>query len=115
MYYEILPNGSLSINIEQSDVEAVNSIRERCGNDDGLFMSELLEYAGWTANGRLFQVRPEQVGALTDSPLLTDEMQMNDQGDLTGVGTIWWYPWHEHQDFAERLISEGAVRFAKGS
>lgn len=63
-------------------------------------------------------VRPEHVGALTDSPLLcaSEDAHLNDEG--TGLANleavIYWYPNYMVQDPWDMLIATGRVVFTKG-
>ncbi|MGI9061916.1 MAG: hypothetical protein ACR2H5_25460 [Ktedonobacteraceae bacterium] len=33
-------------------------------------------------------VRPEDIGALTDAPILSDDIEYDDHGDVVSVGTV---------------------------
>ena len=115
MKFNKLPNGALQIQSELEDLEALAAIKDRCGGDDVMFLAELLEYTGWQGNGRLFQVKPEDVGALTDAPLMTDDCRIEDDGTVQVFGSVWWFPNYMVTNFAEKLIEAGKVVFALGS
>lgn len=58
-------------------------------------------------------VRPEEVGALTDSPIIAecDGIDRNDDGDLTAVGKVAWFPRYELDDPWASLRNTGRVVF----
>ena len=43
-------------------------------------------------------VRPEDIGALTDAPILSDGIEYDDQVDVVNVGAIYWYSYYEVSD-----------------
>lgn len=60
-------------------------------------------------------VLPEDIGALTASPILakSDEIVRDeDTGEITSVGTVAWYPQYEVTCPWSRLIDNGEVVFA---
>ena len=56
-------------------------------------------------------VRPEDVGALTDAPILCDEVLYEDNGDKTITGIIAWFPQYETRDPWQELYGLGMVHF----
>jgi hypothetical protein len=58
-------------------------------------------------------VRPEEVGALTDSPLLAecDGIVRDDEGELTDVGKVAWFPDYAVRDPWEELRNRGRTVF----
>lgn len=78
-----------------------------------------LKWADFTedfvGNGVFDTVAPEEVGALTDAPILTDEKRVEDNGDVSFVGKLWWYPSYETTDPLEQLLTDKVVIFSKGS
>ena len=76
-------------------------------------LSELFE--DWLGNGWEF-LRPEQIGALTDAPILTDEIIYGDLGNVEFLGHVWWFPNYAIENEVETLLRNGKVIFslAKG-
>ena len=37
-------------------------------------------------------MRPEDIGALTDAPILSDDIEYDDEGEVVRVGAVYWYP-----------------------
>jgi hypothetical protein len=87
----------------------LSDITQRYGHNDTQFLSELFEETGWTPNGHLMLVRPEDVGALTDSPLVTDDMTHEEDGSVKVYGAVWWFPEYELVNLADKLRKNGAV------
>lgn len=112
MDFRVNPNGSLTITRDPAEVEYLQHLLDRSTHKDRGFLAEMLEYAGWEANGRLFQVAPEDIAALTDAPILTDDLVVLDDGKKEVLGDVWWYPQYELKSFAEKLIADGEVTFA---
>src|ERR1700722_17299367 len=57
------------------------------GPDDVLY--DLLEYhlcKGWE------MIRPEEIGALTSAPIISDDVARNDDGDIIEIGSVYWFP-----------------------
>lgn len=91
-----------SLEIVVDDMEAVRDARD---------IYEVLEWHlcnGWEI------IRPEEVGALTDGMLLTDDFLRNDQGTLLEIGDIFWDSNYQVSDALEALRTEGKVTFVKG-
>lgn len=111
MKIEKEPNGNLVIVAEPQDAEMLADIQRRSGADDVLFMSELLEETGWNGNGVLMSIRPEDVGGLTDAPIVTDDRTIEDDGTVVVNGDVWWFPNYMVENFADTLIKNGRVTF----
>lgn len=56
-------------------------------------------------------VRPEWVAALTDAPIITDDIIFADNGDVEYVGDVWWFPNYMVTDPWEVLKNKGRVYF----
>jgi len=59
-------------------------------------------------------VLPEQVGALTSAPIVSDEISYDDNGDIDHIGVIWWFPEYETRCPVRELIENGEVVFTQG-
>lgn len=112
--FKILDSGNLEITCEDADKEDLQDTLDRCTHRDHGFLADLLEDTGWSGNGRLYQVQPEWIAALTDAPILTDWLVHTDEDDMPEVdGTVWWYPDYAVKSFAEELISTGRTVFVR--
>jgi hypothetical protein len=105
------PNGNLVIVAQKEDIEELKAIKDLCGDNDIQFMDEMLESNGWAGNSVLMRIDPEDVGALTDAPIVTDDRTIEDNGSVTVNGNVWWFPNYMVENFAETLIREGSVTF----
>jgi hypothetical protein len=103
-----LPNGNLQMVANDHDKGVLRNLREYMAASEveaeQLFVSELLNgYAsdnGIVANFEM--VLPEDVGALTDAPLITD-------------GTdVWGYMDYQIKNFLEELIGGNTIEWIKG-
>lgn len=113
MEFRTLPSGNLEITCEEAEKADLQEILEQTTHRDHGFLAEMLEYSGWQPNGRLFAVRPEWVAALTDSPILADDLCYPDDDDPTfsPESNVWWFPTYQTEAFAETLIRDGRVVF----
>ena len=111
MLFEENEQGNLVIKAEPEDAEMLQDIRGRYMNDDLGFLEELLELTGWSTNGRLCRVRPEDIGALTDAPIVTNEWSVEDNGEFLVTGKVWWYPNYMVSNFADGLMTLGHTTF----
>ena len=62
------------------------------------------------ANGWEF-VPPEDIGALTSAPILSDSAQRDDNDKLTAIGDCWWFPNYQVESELETLLEKGHVDF----
>jgi len=79
------------------------------GTDNILF--DLLE--DWLGNGWEF-VNPEEIAALTCAPILSNEVDRNNKGEIIKLGRIWWFPNYQVTDPINELWTEGCVLFDEG-
>lgn len=113
MKHQITPNGNLEILCdEEGDQEMLRELLANTNHKDHGFLADLLEETGWPGNGQLYQVRPEWIGALTDAPILADQLDYtNDGATVPEDAKVWWYPNYMLESFAESLINTGRVLF----
>lgn len=100
MKYEILQNGNLKISVELDEEF----------NTDGDFFSC---FEPVLTNG-LSEVLPEMIGALTDSPIVSDECPDYEEEVLNSDDcNVWWYPEYETTCFIEQLENQGYIIMTK--
>ena len=108
----ITEHGNLRIEIEnRADKAWVRETLANRGGNDKLFLDDLLEHTGWLGSAVLAQIAPEQVAALTDSPILTNEVRYDDNGGVAHIGDVYWYPGYQVHHFGEVLLEQGYVTF----
>lgn len=103
-----LPSGDLRLALTADDEER-DDIRQTV-DQHGIrwALIDLLE--GHLSNGWEI-IEPEEVGALTDALILTDEAERDDYGDLTALGRVYWNPNYQIQDDVEELLTTGAAEW----
>jgi hypothetical protein len=106
--YRELKNGDLEIKTQGKIGKA--AIMEVFGEDDALdsdtAMFQVFEYL--TANG-LNWISPENIGALTSSPILSD----TPDGDIREDSKVWWFPNYQVESPLRTLVEKGRVIFKK--
>jgi hypothetical protein len=108
----IEPNGNLTFIMEAGDDYDMDIIHARCGGDDTRWLSDMLDTFGFLGNG-LETICPEYVGALTDAPMLSDDVELLDEPGKAEVhGRVWWYPQYEVHHFGEVLAKQRRVTFS---
>ena len=58
-------------------------------------------------------MRPEEIGALTDAPILSDDIEYDDEGEVVRVGVVYWYPQYDVADPVAQLLASGSVEFER--
>jgi len=56
-------------------------------------------------------VPPEDIGALTAAPILSDEIVRDDEGRVTEAGRVYWYPDYQVRDEIEEIRKELVLLF----
>ena len=85
--------------------EAVAEGKNICSD---AFMDDLFEHPlcnGWN------RVKPEELAALTSSPIVTDDFQRDNHGKLVKVGRVYWFPNYQIESPVETLRDAGEVEF----
>jgi hypothetical protein len=101
---------------EDGDIEVLMEMKERdyIGENDRVFLVEMLEYFGFSTNGGFQPIQPADVGALTDSPMFADDVDYADDGSQKVIGNVYWFPNYQVENFADTLIRNGKVFFHRG-
>lgn len=112
MRYAETTNGHLNLIAEPEDAEMLSDLFDRHGHNDTEFLAHLFESTGLSPNGQLHLVNPCDVGALTDAPIVSDEVCRNEDGEVIRVGKLWWFPHYAIQSLPDRLVKDGQVLLA---
>jgi hypothetical protein len=112
--YEITENKNLLLYV--TDSKAFREVIDKRDDDDAYgwveAWADALEHA--TGNG-LCHVRPEQIGALTDAPILTDGSPSDDGSTIEPAdANIWWWPQYEGTDPLDELFNNGRIVLTNG-
>jgi hypothetical protein len=90
----------------REEFETIEEMRSAHGIDAAL--ETLLEDHlgnGWE------MVPPEDIGALTSAPILSDEVERDQEGGIADVGRVYWYPEYQVCDEIEELRRKHVVVF----
>lgn len=113
MKFEVEESGRLRFEIEtDEDRESVETILLRTEGDDVSALEQLLDEFGTIGNASFFPISPEDVGALTGSPMVTDCVEYEEDGKPLVSGRVWWFPSYETTNFMQKLLDEGTAVFA---
>lgn len=55
---------------------------------------------------------PEDIGVLTEAPILCADVLRSEAGVVLVVGTVYWYPRYEVLDPVAQLLEHGSIVFA---
>ena len=75
--------------------------------------SKLSEMIEWQLGNGWSWVRPEDIGALTDAPILSDDIEYDDHGNVVSVGAVYWYPHYDIADPSVQLLTDGYIDFVR--
>lgn len=111
--YEITDEG-LVFTADAEDREEIQELMAKYHDPDSRYNwydmeGEVFEHA--TCNG-LSRVNPEDIGALTDSPIYS-EFSLNDDDTYDDDAEFFWYPNYMVSDYIEVLMDEGRVVLIK--
>ena len=105
------PNGNIRIALLEEAREDVQEIASKELDAD----NKLAQVIEWQLSNGWSFVRPEDVGALTDAPILSEEVDTDTQGNVLKVGTVYWYPQYDVRDPVAQLLQNGYVDFVIGT
>ena len=111
MHHIIEPNGNLTFIADAQSMEDLQRIKDRVGGNDAAFLDQMLDEFGFVGNGKLYGISPENIGALTEAPMLSDDVEHDDTGSVNVRGKVWYYPHYMLFDFAQALLDDGRVTF----
>ena len=110
--FELQADGNLKIALLP---EARQDVQEIAASTEWDADTKLAEVLAWQlANGWTW-VRPEDVGALTGAPILSEEVDTDEQGNITQVGTVYWYSDYQVVDPVTQLLENGSIVFTRGA
>jgi hypothetical protein len=111
MDYRITPTGALVFSLSRTEQADLADRRADIGYID---ISEIFADSAIPGNSSLAEIHPEDVGALTSSPMFATDVVYADDGSVASVNQVWWYPNYAVDDPADRLIDTGSVSFTLG-
>lgn len=101
---KILPTGDLQIIADrQAKQEKEKILKMPCDEALRYLLEEHL-CNGWSL------VPPEEIGALTSAPIISDDFTIEDDGHGVVNGNVWWFPNYQITSEIEEIFSnEGAI------
>ena len=108
MKLHIKANGTLIFQISGDDRDNWLETRDERGY---VAIEEIFADSDIPGNSDFEILRPEEIGALTDSPIFGQGAQRDDDGTLLSVENVWWFPNYQIADPAETLLETGSVAF----
>jgi hypothetical protein len=108
--FDLDDKGNLRITLLDDAQEDVQEIASKDLDADNK-LAQVIEWQlvnGWT------MLRPEDVGALTDAPILSEDVDTDDQGNVRSVGIVYWYTEYEVRDPVEQLLQNHFIIFRRG-
>ncbi len=112
MKFTLTETGDLRISIGiEEQMELREAIAESIESDNYLFI-DLLEKV--ICNSDWEFITPEEIGALTDSFILSDTATRDDQGKLQSIDSVYWYPDYQVKSEGRELAECGEIVFQKG-
>lgn len=107
-------NGNVTFMLEGDDALMLDEFEGQAQrNLDHEVLYSMLDYFGYLGNAKFLPIMPEHVGALTDAPMFTDELEVSDAGEHNVKGSVWYYPDYQVKLFSQVLQTEGKVTFRK--
>lgn len=107
--FEVLKNGNLKLTLTVNGKEELTDWLKD-GYNIGIW-SNLLEQT--SCNGSYAYTDANEVGGLTDSPMIISERDIDDEGEIvfTKNTKIWWYPNYMVIDELTELLNEEELIF----
>lgn len=101
--FTILKNGDLEITTDKP-----NSLRDSYENLDADY--SLYDAFDWLTSNGLNWINPEDIGALTSAPILSDS-PCNDDGTFPVDMKVFWFPEYQVESPLRTLVETGKVVF----
>ena len=98
--------GNLVVVASNSDRSEIAHYIRRAGAESALYMA----FESIIGNSDLDWIPAEDIGALTDSPII-GESSVRDDGTREVWGRVWWFPDYQTRDPAEDLARRGRAVF----
>ena len=102
----VLQNSNLEISlVPGADIDWEQLLKERPRNALAILIDDIRNNSEWDF------VNPEDIGALTDSTIISDGVDWPDSGKRVIWGRCWWFPNYMVEDEIVTLRDRGRVVF----
>lgn len=98
---------SLTLSVSKEEAEELNTTINEVHE-----LSRILEDC-WS-NGQYYVFSGDQLGHMTEAPMIVDEAEIDDDGVWTVHGRAWWFPDYCVDNCIEILKNTGTVTFPLG-
>jgi uncharacterized OB-fold protein len=112
--WSVLPNGDLEIKMSRDIIQPGKTTYQNISEEDLDTDKAMYEFFEPVIGNGLSWVAPEDIGALTSAPILSDGAP-DDQGNPDPNANYWWYPNYQIESPARELFEQGRVVFKKAS
>jgi hypothetical protein len=104
---ELNKAGNLVIKLTRQGKKFAKELLEQDSHPDSKLWDLLEEHLtnGWTV------IKPEEIGALTEAPILSNDAIYNDEGELTSINKCYAYINYMIYDPIEELIKHNSIVF----
>jgi hypothetical protein len=108
---EILKNKNLKISLTKEGKSYAKQLLKNDWIGSNAMLCDLLEEPlcnGWQ------WILPEWIGALTDAPIISNDAEINDEGDLVWIDNVWGYMDYMVFDPIEELVKHNYIILQHG-
>lgn len=108
--FEVLKDGPLHITLladQRAEVEEIVADSQLSGDEK---LERVIE---WHLGNGWEWLLPEEISALTDAPLLSQEVERDDLNHIISLGAVYWYREYEVLDPVQELLTHGFVDFTR--
>lgn len=100
----VLPSGDLEIDVvANADIDWDRLLKERDDNALCILIDDIRGNSEWD------MVDPEDIGAMTLAPIISDGVMYPDSGARVVFGRVWWFPNYAVENLIETLHEKGHV------
>lgn len=120
MKHQILENGNLMLIADSFDIEDLKELKEEHGEHFPADSIEIEFLQDLTSNSELQWISPEEIGALTDAPILGIRRGDNEfeegesEGDSEEITQAWGWMDYQVKSLQEELLEKGYAILTKG-
>ncbi|CAB4185707.1 hypothetical protein UFOVP1492_7 [uncultured Caudovirales phage] len=111
--FEEMGDGSLKISLNPADLDAFDEVQALLEKPLDQALTDLLDSCRMIGND-WYIVPPEDIGALTSSPIIgagAIHAEEGDQDRPMDYALVWWFPDYQVVDPIEVLLKHGSVTF----
>lgn len=108
--YETNAEGDL---IFSADEESKSDLLEMLDDKDRGYPAALMYLQEEVCGNGLEALASEEIDALTDAPIFGEDVSRDEDGAVTEIGAIWWFPNYQVTDELRELAENGLLLFSR--